>query len=277
MAAVTCGSCGAVVERDAKRCPQCGRLWPSLFGQRRRLDAWFASDRPFSKPFGLFLIVVYLVTCLVAQERGDFQTGGLFGFGPGGETLFRFGGMWTIAVVELHEWWRPVSACLLHGGVAHILFNVFGLWQLGTLIIGAYGNARFTIVMFVSGTLGFLLPMTQVSRTIGASGALFGLIGAAIAYGYRRGGEHGAMIRGHGFQWLLYGVLFGFLVPGINNWAHGAGALAGFATAWTFDVWRLQRGRESDLARVTALLLIALTAVTFLTGVFVGFTRDYGF
>src|SRR5690606_26277828 len=114
--------------------------------------------------------------------------------------------------------------------------------------------------------------MTQVPITFGASGAVFGLVGAAVAYGFRRGGEHGAAIRGYGFQWLAYGLLFGFLVPGVNNWAHGAGAGAGFATAWTFDVWALQRGRESDGTRLLALLLIAVTAVALVWGVIAGFS-----
>ena len=274
MAATTCGRCGNMVEADARRCPDCGRLWPSLFGQRRRLDAWFANDRPFSKPLGLFLIVVYLATCLVAQKRGDFVASGFFGLGPGNETMFRFGAMFTEEIAN-GEWWRPITGCLLHAGIMHILFNVLGLWRLGTLVIGAYGNARFTILLFVSGTLSFILPMTEVRFTLGASGAVFGLIGAAIAYGYRRGGDHGQMIRGFGFQWLAYGALFGFMIPGVNNWAHGVGALTGFATAWTFDVWRLQRGRESDGARLLATFLIALTIVALVVGVTLGFTKDY--
>ncbi len=272
--ATTCGRCGVVVEADAKRCPGCGRLWPSLFGQRRRLDAWFDNDRPFSKPLGLFLIVVYLVTCLVASKRGDFVAGGLFGLGPGPETLFRSGAMATAAVLH-GEWWRPITGCLLHAGILHILFNVAALWQLGGVVIGGYGNARFVIVLFTSGTLAFVTTMTQVPFTIGASGAVFGLIGAAIAYGYRRGGEIGERIRGYGFQWLAYGVVFGFLVSSVNNWAHGAGAVVGFGVAWTFDVWRLQRGRESDGARLLALFLIAVTLVALVVGVWLGFTRDY--
>lgn len=268
--ATTCGRCGVVVEADATRCPKCGRLWPSLFGQRRRLDAWFDNDRPFSKPLGLFLIALFLLTCLVAQRRGDFVSAGLFGLGPGIATLVQFGGMYTDAFLA-GEWWRPITGCLLHAGILHIAFNVVALWQLGSLIVAAYGNARFTILLFVSGTLAFITTMTRVPFTIGASGAVFGLVGAAIAYGYRRGGEHGAMVRGYGFQWLAYGAIFGLLMPGINNWAHGAGAVVGFATAWTFDVWRLQRGRESDGARLLALGMILVTAVALIWGVTVGF------
>lgn len=258
----TCGRCGSLVETAAPRCLQCGRRHPALFGLRPWLDRLFSIHRPLARPLALALVVIYLITVLVAQQQQDVAGDGLSRFSPGWVSLVNwFGAMFTPAIVINHEWWRLVTACLLHGGLFHMLFNGYALWQLGPLLESAYGPARLIILLVVAGIAGYLVSLPFVDISVGASGALFGLIGASIAFGKRRGGEQGAMIRGYGIQWLVIGLAFGFIMPGINNWAHGGGALAGFGVAWLFDPYGPRRGRESDGVRIGALACILVVAL----------------
>ncbi|MFH0943664.1 MAG: rhomboid family intramembrane serine protease [Planctomycetota bacterium] len=266
MAASVCGRCGALVKKSQKRCGNCGRQYPALFGLRPILDRIFPLRARFTMPLVMALVVIYLVTVLVSRKLGDIPGGGLNAFSPGGDTLVNYFGAYYLApILGRGEWWRLVTACFLHGSVMHILFNGYALYQLGPLIEAVYGPARFTVLFVLTGIGGYLASLPFVSLSVGASGALFGLIGAAIAFGKRRGGTHGKMLRDVAIRWLVYGLAFGFLVPGINNYAHAGGALSGFGIAWFFDIYQVQRGRESDSARIGALacLLVVLVSVGF--------------
>jgi len=269
MTVSTCGNCGGLVEPDAKRCTQCGRLYPALFGLRPLLDRMFPLGSHLSKPLVMALVAIYLVTVLISQKLVGSSEGGLSSFSPDGRILVLTGAHYTPFILEQGQWWRLITACFLHGNLMHILFNGVALYQLGPLIEEAYGPARFAILFVLTGIVGNLVSLPFVGLSVGASGALFGMIGAAIAYGKRRGGTHGQLIRDYGIRWLVFGLVFGFLFPGINNYAHAGGALAGFALAWTFDVYRVNRGRESDGARFGALACGLAVLISF------GFTIQF--
>lgn len=262
----TCGRCGCLVEAKSRRCPQCGRLFPSLFGLRPVLNRMFDPDRPIAKPLVLFLVVIYLVTVLVAQRRGDAAGPGLGRFSPGGRTLILVGAYFR-PLVESGQWWRLVTACFLHAGPLHILFNGWALYQLGTLVSTAYGNARFLVVFLLSGVTGYLASLPFVDLSVGASGAICGLLGAALTYGLRRGGSYGEYLKGAMIQWLVLILVYGLLVPGVNNYAHLGGAAGGFAVAWLFQTDHYAPRRESDGVRLLALFCGAVTLVCFVFAV----------
>ena len=108
-----------------------------------------------------------------------------------------------------------------------------------------------------------------------ASGAAFGLLGALLAYGWRRGGFAGQQVRSVAIQWLVFALIYGFAVPGIDNAAHIGGAITGFGIAATFSVYQLQRGRESDAMRLLAVGCMLLVLVCIGCCVFAFFTRQY--
>ncbi len=270
----TCGSCGALVDPKAKRCHQCGRLWPALLGLRPGLDRLFSREHSFSKPFALFLVVVYLATVLVGQRTGNVGPGLLEKFNPGPGVTLPAGVAYTPFILG-GDWWRTITACLLHAGIVHILFNCFALFNLGRIVEQIYGNARLTIVLFVSGVVGYVVGLPFVPMSLGASGAICGLIGAVLAFGFRRGGTHGEMIRGQALQWILYLAVFGFVVSGINNYAHFGGAAGGFAAAWFFDAHQLQKGKESDRARLIAIACILVTLLAIGMAFYTMATRVY--
>lgn len=262
----TCGRCGRLVEVDLRRCPDCGRAFPALFGLRRRLDQWFARDSSWSRSFSLALVAIYLGTVLLGQRlaSGDPGHGGIFSaLSPGGEALLRCGAM-APELVRDGEWWRLFLANLLHVHPIHILFNLSSLATLGGTIERLYGPARFTLIFVFAGAVGFLVSAfasDAVRLSAGSSSGIAALLGAMLSFGVRRRGNFGAELRDEAIRWLVFLAVFGLLAPRVDNYAHFGGAAAGFLMALTFERRQVETGRESDAARLGALASIALLVV----------------
>ena len=142
-------------------------------------------------------------------------------------------GAWTVPHVWDGQAWRLVTSIFLHFSVLHLLFNSVALMQLGPLIEEVYGRSRFAVLYLAAGVAGFGVsvawrargPEALFSVGAGASGAIFGLIGAALVAS-RRGGRLSSHLRGYVTQWALYGLVMGWLL-GADNAAHLGGLAAG--------------------------------------------------
>jgi rhomboid protease GluP len=132
------------------------------------------------------------------------------------------------------EWWRLGTAMFLHFGVIHLLVNVWSLWDAGQLVERMYGHLRFAGIYVLSGLTGNLVSLViqgNAAVSGGASGAIFGVYGALLTFLWR---ERQSIAR-HEFRWLFWGasvfsvatIVFGFVVPGIDNSAHIGGFLTG--------------------------------------------------
>jgi membrane associated rhomboid family serine protease len=179
--------------------------------------------------------------------------GGLIGLG-------RLGNGELIGVAE-GEWWRMVSSGFLHANAIHIGFNMWVLYQLGQLLEPALGRLRFGLVYAVAmvcGAFGVLL-LDPNSLTVGASGAVFGLMGAAVAAFRARGinlfdtGLGGA---------IVLNLVFTFAIPGISIGGHVGGLIGGFiAGSLLLDVGpRYLKDPNLTMASVVALGLVAVGA-----------------
>jgi rhomboid protease GluP len=132
------------------------------------------------------------------------------------------------------EWWRLGTALFLHFGLLHLATNMLALAEAGHLVERMFGHARFATIYFASGVTGNLLSLiTHGDGAVsgGASGAIFGIYGAMLVHL----ALHRQQLQRHEFGWLFWGamafstftVVFGMLVPGIDNAAHLGGLLAG--------------------------------------------------
>jgi len=133
------------------------------------------------------------------------------------------------------EAWRLVTPVFLHAGLLHIGVNMYSLYALGPAVERFFGRGRFLVVYLLAGTSGVLLSLVMSpSPSVGASGAIFGLLGALAAFLYlHRGtfGQLGAMQ----LRQLVFVALINLglgLSPGIDNWGHVGGLLAGAGLAW---------------------------------------------
>jgi rhomboid protease GluP len=130
------------------------------------------------------------------------------------------------------EWWRLMSAMFLHGGVDHVLGNIIVLYIVGLACEHAFGGARTALVYFASGIAGGLLSVAAgPGPSVGASGAIFGVIAAVIVVLYRWQDQFYVRDKRIGFVllvWAGWQILTGLASPFIDNFAH-LGGLAGGA------------------------------------------------
>ena len=134
-------------------------------------------------------------------------------------------------LVAAGELWRLLTAVFLHSGVMHLLFNLYALYTLGPLLEGYIGHLRFLAVFVVSGLYGSLLSYAfSGSISVGASGAIFGLLGATtvffLRYRHHFGGQGRAILQNM-LLVLALNLLIGFSASFIDNWGHIGGLIGG--------------------------------------------------
>jgi len=147
------------------------------------------------------------------------------GGGLGGSTLLNDGALSRTAI-EQGDYWRLVTAGFLHAGFFHLMFNMLALYILGSMLEPAIGRLRFGLIYFVSllsGSLGALVAQPH-GLTVGASGAIFGLMAAAAVTARSRG--LGLMESGLGI-WIGLNLLITFTIPGISIGGHIGGFIGG--------------------------------------------------
>jgi rhomboid protease GluP len=146
------------------------------------------------------------------------------------DAIIGLGALWRPAVAA-GEYWRLVSAIFLHGSPDHLVGNAIALFILGMVCEHAFGRGQFWILFMVSGLAGSLVSVTvSTGPSVGASGAIFGLQGAAIVL-FRRHRER-LLVRDRRIGvvllvWAIYTILAGLVTPYVDNGAHVGGALAG--------------------------------------------------
>jgi rhomboid protease GluP len=155
-------------------------------------------------------------------------------WGLGGVTQYRLGASFPYSIFEMHEWWRVVTAMFLHGGLIHIAFNMMALMQLGPAIEELYGSARYLFIYVFTGAFGFLVSARFGNYSLGASGALLGLVGVMLAITTKRGGTYMRELRSRLISSVVILFAIGFMGMGIDNYAHGAGLAAGFVLGKIF-------------------------------------------
>jgi membrane associated rhomboid family serine protease len=163
--------------------------------------------------------------------------------------LYRFGAKENGAIAA-GQYWRLLTAAFLHGGVVHLLVNSYSLFVLGSLTEPVLGRARFLATFLVAAVTGSLASWAFNSAIgVGASGALFGLLGTALYLSWRGTTARipPTALRSLGL-WTVYNLVFGFITPTIDNAAHLGGLAGGVACAM------LLRGRAVPIA-VTAVAL----------------------
>jgi membrane associated rhomboid family serine protease len=156
--------------------------------------------------------------------------------------------------VAAGEWWRIFSAGFLHSGLIHLGFNMAALLVLGPLVERALGRTRFAtlyLTALVASSLGALLASPN-ALTVGASGAIFGLMGATIVG--QRAGRMDPRASGI-VTWLLVNLAFTFIIPGISIGGHLGGLAGGLVAGVLLFGWRGRR--LPGLAGVGACLVVA--------------------
>jgi rhomboid protease GluP len=272
---VVCTSCGSLVGVNDEHCYTCGRRNPGLWGFAP-LVRGLGSDLGFVT-FVLGACIVLYVATLVMSGTGIGMSGLMSLLAPSAPSLFLFGASGALPVFVYGRWWTVASAGWLHGSALHILFNMLWVRQLGPATADIFGPARMVIIYTVAGICGFVvssvagyylirmpLPFLRGAQfTVGASASIFGLLGAMVYYG-RRGGSSAARSEAVRYAAILF--MFGFFMPGIDNYAHAGGFAGGYMAARWLDPLRPERIDHI----VGALICLGLSALAILVSVLDG-------
>ncbi len=187
----------------------------------KKAEEIFAVRKPYVT-YALLAINILLFIIMVFVS-GD----GVYGFQT--ETLVKFGGNVKSLVLN-GEYWRLIASAFLHDGFLHLICNMYALYVLGIQLENFFGKTRFAIIYLFSAITGNLLSLVFADPnvvSIGASGAIFGLFGSLLYFGYYYRVYLGTVLRTQIVPVILINLLFGIVTPGIDNAAHIGGLIGG--------------------------------------------------
>jgi membrane associated rhomboid family serine protease len=194
------------------QCPSCASdSTPVIKGINRNRFIPNQKDTPVTKFLSISLIIIFLLQ----ELTGTLLVKSFALFAP---------------LVTSGEWWRLITAGFLHGSIIHLLFNVYILWVIGSQLESIVGNVKFLTIYFVSllgGSLASFWFSPFGSYSIGASGAIFGLMGAMLVVGRKRNLDISQIT-----TLVAINVVIGFVLSGIDWRAHLGGLTAGAFITW---------------------------------------------
>jgi membrane associated rhomboid family serine protease len=195
-------------------------------------------------------VIVFLIT--VAQGAGLND--------PGGQLFNK----WALygPLVAHGDWWRLITSAFLHASVLHIAFNMLALWWLGAPVEMVLGRVRYLGLYIVSGLAGAAgaLVADPHAVTVGASGAIFGLLGAGLILEWQATGS----LAGNYLTLIIINVAISFAVPGISIGGHLGGLIGGTLATLAFSRFGSRKAAYGPLGAVGAVSLIAIAVASVL-------------
>ena len=268
---LSCSECGRPVCTDCVtfapvglRCPEHAQSSGSSGGvQKRAQRAVRRTTRvgPTDAIVTKILVAVNAVVFLITVAQGS-------GLNSPGGRLFNdwalFGGR---ALLDGHlyggvaggDWWRLITSAFLHASLIHIAFNMLALWWLGAPVELALGRARYLALYLVSGLAGAAgaLLFNPNALTVGASGAIFGLLGAGVVLEWQATGSP----FGNYLMLIVINLAISFAVPNISVGGHLGGLVGGIVTTFAFTRGGRMRGRRIQPFDLGAVLIVGAIAI----------------
>ncbi|MDP4126866.1 MAG: rhomboid family intramembrane serine protease [Bacillota bacterium] len=169
----------------------------------------------------VFLGINLLVFLLMSLTGGSTDQRVLIAFGAKVNSLIQAG-----------EIWRFLTSMFIHIGILHLVFNLYALWSLGPLAEESFGHLRFSMIYILSGLGGSIASfLFSTALSAGASGAIFGLLGALLFFSYQKPNLWKSGLGINLIVVILVNLAFGLLQPGIDNFAHLGGLITGTLTS----------------------------------------------
>lgn len=155
------------------------------------------------------------------------------------------------------DYLRLITSIFLHGGIIHLLFNMYALYVIGPQLESFFGKIKYLIIYLISGICGNLLSLLLLNGnyvSVGASGAIFGLLGALLYFGYHYRVYLSGVVKSQIIPLIVANLVIGFFITGINNMAHIGGLIGGFLIAKAVGV--KYRSEKADMINGVIMTII---------------------
>jgi len=226
-----CPACGTLVGATANKCHQCGaNMTFSFAAASKSLGRWMPQTSPVTYAMLAICCLMYGLAFVITLKLsgGEGLGGGLMGLGGiANQVNVRLGESLPL-VYNISQPWRFVTAIFLHGGLLHIGFNMWVLMDIGPMVEEMYGSAQYLFLYVITGVGGYLLSSGVGNFSVGASGALLGLVGVLLAATTGRKSMAAQALRSALIRWLIYIAVLGFIFRGTDNYAHFGGLATGY-------------------------------------------------
>lgn len=254
---LSCSECGRPICTECMTPAAVGLRCPEHAGGRRRVapprivrrTSRGATDALATRVLIAINVAIYLIGA--AQGHGIDS--------PGGALYQKF---WLDAPdVSNGGWWRLITAAFLHANIIHIGFNMWALWVIGGPVENYLGRARYLALYFVAGLAGSAgaLLLTPLSVTVGASGAIFGILGALLIIEWQTTGR----LAGTAMTWIVINLVLTFAIANISIGGHIGGLIGGILVTLAFANWgrgHAAYGRVGAIG-VGGVVLVAVASV----------------
>ena len=252
MASRVCPYCQGLNGASETRCYRCGKKLPGPLATEGLglVRGFLGSEAPMTRVIIAMELIVFAL-CVMADGRFPLGIGS--GFRP--STSIRFGAL--LGPLLDAEPWRLLSACFVHGGILHVGMNMFMFASLGAQLERALGSSRAVLVFLLSGVLGYVgtvLWRGDHAFSVGASGGVFGQVGAMIGMLAARRDPLWKKALG---QMLVYALLLSLAFGGIDNAAHLGGLFAGLVLGFAFHFELTKLRLHRTMVAFAALMLVA--------------------
>lgn len=188
-------------------------------------------------------------------------------FGKGStniSTLINFGGN-AISYTKAGDYYRLFTSIFLHAGIIHLVCNMYSMYVLGPQVESFYGKLKYLTIFIASGISGSLLSTAFSSNNIvgvGASGAIFGLLGSILYFGYHYRVYLGNVLKSQILPLIILNLGLGFILTGIDNFAHIGGLIGGVFASMAVGV--PEKSANTDKINGYVLLLIYIGFLSYL-------------
>lgn len=222
-----------------------GEVPANIIGELKSVIAYKTQTTALKKNFfednkGTVTLIVLNIAAFIFTVFMNIKLGGgLFYIDI--SVLYKLGAIVNISNIG-GEIYRFVTNMFLHSGITHLFFNMYALFSIGPVVERVYGKKKFYIIYFLAGTIAaFLTSFTIKGIAVGASGAIFGLLGATLIFAYRAKKHIGKGLLFNILSVIVVNIVIGLSIPNISNAAHMCGLLSGMIISNFMYVWRYKK------------------------------------
>ena len=200
------------------------------FEKSKRVEKIFSMKEPVLT-YTFMFVCVFMFMFLVLFGKNNFME-------LSASSLVEFGGN-VGHLTKNGEYFRLFTCIFLHGGLIHLLCNMYSLYVIGPQVESFYGKLKYLVIFLFSGIAGSILSLAfnpDNIVSVGASGALFGILGAICYFGYHYRVYLGNVLKSQIIPIIFLNLMIGFMVSGIDNFAHIGGLIGGIFAAMAMGV-----------------------------------------